>query len=262
MKQYHHRFRLLSLKTDTASPTVPEPDISQAGFTIIELLIATLVFSMVIIVILYGVLDFTHAYYSGVNSSSTQDTARNIMNTIAQSVEFSGSDITTTPTTLPAAGGLVSFCAGGTTYVYNWGVEYDASTGPSSTNAGLYAIAGGCQTLPFAISGGQELLADHMRITYLSVTQSPANARLYTITLGLAYGGGDLLCNASDTNHPGGCLPGATQNSVSASVVGNSSYADGPENDVQCLRITGSQFCARAGLSTTVSLRVANSALN
>lgn len=262
MKQYHHNFGLFRHQTDIPCHVVAEPDMPQAGFTIIELLIATLVFSMVIMVILYGVLDFTHAYYSGVNSSSTQDTARNIMNTVAQSIEFSGSDITTTPATFPAAGNLVSFCAGGTTYVYSWGVEYNSSTGPSSTNAGLYAITGGCQTLPFAISGGQELLANHMRITDLTVTQSPANARLYTITLGLAYGDGNLLCNASDTNHPGGCLPGATQNTATASVVGNSSYAGGPENDVQCLRITGSQFCAHAGLSTTVSLRVANSALN
>src|SRR5262249_25193419 len=74
------------------------PDSRQAGFTIVELMVATLVFSTILIVITYGVLSFTRAYYNGVTNSTTQDTARNIISTISQAVEFNGSGINVTPT--------------------------------------------------------------------------------------------------------------------------------------------------------------------
>jgi hypothetical protein len=217
---------------------------------------------MVIIVILYGVLSFTHAYYSGVNASTTQDTARSIVDTITQSIEFSGSNISPTPSTLPAPGSLVTFCVGGDTFVYLWGVAYSNTTTLSAQNPGLYMTPGACGTYTIPSNSGRELLGNDMRITYLTVTQVPSNSRLFTIQLGLAYGDGDLLCNASKLSNPGGCLPNATLNLPSATVVGDSAYSGGAVNDVECRQTTGSQFCAHAGLSTTVSLRVTGSALN
>jgi type II secretory pathway pseudopilin PulG len=239
---------------------------TENGFTIVELLIATTIFSMVIIVILYGVLSFTHAYYSGVNNTTTQGTARTVLNTIAQSIEFSGNSIVTTPVSLPAPGNPVAFCAGDATYIYDWGTAYSSAAPLSSTNAGLYVAPGSCNTTapyPIPIPNGRELLSDNMRITYLTVSQSTAGSRLYTISLGLAYGDKDLLCNASrnGSGSGGGCLRGDALNTQDI-VVGNSAYVGGPENDVECRQTTGWQFCAHAGLSTTVSLRVAGGALN
>ena len=49
---------------------------SQSGFTIVELMIATLVFAMVLLVITVGVMSFTRAYYRGINQSNTQRVAR------------------------------------------------------------------------------------------------------------------------------------------------------------------------------------------
>jgi prepilin-type N-terminal cleavage/methylation domain-containing protein len=233
--------------------------LDQAGFTIIELLIATVVFSMVIVVILYGVLSFTHAYYSGIDASTTQDTARNVLNSIADSIEFSGDTINRTPFTFPGAGGQVYFCAGGMTYVYNWGQMYGGT--PSLSNPGLYATPGSC-VVPGSIptANGQELLAPNMRVTILTVTPNSTN-RLYNIILGLAYGTGDLLCNVSKGSAAGGCNPNASLNSSTANVtVDPTDLTD--TNDIECRRTTGSEFCAHAGLSTTVSLRVAGSALN
>jgi prepilin-type N-terminal cleavage/methylation domain-containing protein len=62
----------------------------QDGFTVVELLIATVVFTMVLLVITSGVTHFTHAYYKGVHQSSTQTTSRNVINTIAQNIQYGG----------------------------------------------------------------------------------------------------------------------------------------------------------------------------
>lgn len=226
----------------------------QAGFTIIELLIATTVFSMVLMVLLYGVLSFTHAYYSGVNSSTTQDATRTVINTVAQAVEFSGNTITPTPAS-QTAGRPYYFCAGGNTYYFILGSMYDGAT-PSSTDPGLFMDPGICTATPnFSATGAKEMLGANMRVTYLNLAQSATNTRLYTVSLGIAYGAADLLCNVSQDGHAGGCLPGDTVNGPSASVAGTNA------NDVVCKQAAGSQFCAHAGLSTTVSLRVSNGAL-
>lgn len=223
-----------------------------------ELMIATVIFSMVTLVIVYGVLSFTNAYYAGVNSSTTQDTARGILDTVTQAIELSGDPIVpTTPVTGPGTN-IYYFCAGGNTYYFDEGYMYGSS--PSASNPGLYEVSG-CTPTPTDFSSGRELLGPKMRITYLSVTQSDpaANPALYNVVLSIAYGDSDLLCNASGgATPPVGCLSTDALNpdSQTLAIVGKSAYQGGPENDVQCRQTTGSQFCAHAGLSATVSLRV------
>jgi len=239
----------------TRKTALQKKSTSQQGFTIVELLIATTVFSLVLLVILYGVLSFTHAYYGGVNRSSTQNSARSIINAVAEGIEFSGSTIVVSH---QVSGNGYAFCAGGSTYYYTVGVMYTGT--PSAGNAGLYYVPGTClsSTAPNftnPVTGSRELLNNNMRVTYFSVAQSPSAARVYTVSLGIAYGYSDLLCSVSGNGSTGGCLGGDGLNSTTASVVGTSA------TDVQCKQVTGSEFCAHAGLSTTVSLRVSNGAL-
>ena len=180
-------------KTDTNS--------NESGFTIVELMIATVVFSLVLLVIIYGVLNFSRAYYGGVNSTATQSTTRSIVNTTAQAIEFSGNFIVPSAAVVGHAN-TYYFCAGGNTYYYIQGVEYTglSLTDPSFLNApGLFVQPGSCTNSPDPTKpGSKELLSANMRITYLQVTQDPTNARLFTIQLGLAYGDGDLLCTAHE----------------------------------------------------------------
>lgn len=231
--------------------------LAQEGFTIVELMIATLVFSMVLMVIIYGVLSFSHAYFAGVNSSATQTTARNIINDVSQSIQFSGNTIT--PTTLDTAPGYPPnayyFCAGNATYYFIQGAMYDGAT-PTKTNPGLFMQPGACTDKPnFAASGSKELLAASMRIPYLSVAKADPLGRLYTVQTSVAFGDSDLLCNVSKNGSAGGCMPGNALNTQGVSVKGTG------VNDIECHQVAGSQFCAHAGLSTTVSLRVANNEL-
>jgi prepilin-type N-terminal cleavage/methylation domain-containing protein len=231
----------------------------QAGFTIVELMVATAVFSLVLVVILYGVLSFSHAYYSGVNSTAIQNTARSITNSVSQAIEFSGNEIT--PVT-NISGSTNYFCVGGATYYYAVGAMYDGAS-PSAADPGLYMIPGICSNTPsIPAAGGKELLGTDMRITYLDVSQSSANMqltspRLYNVALGLTFGQSDLLCNISKngSGNKGDCLKNTSQYSQGVAVTGT-----GP-NDVVCRLVTGYEFCAHAGLSTTVSLRVDNSDL-
>jgi len=239
-------------------------ELNQLGFTIVELMIATVVFSMVMLVIVYGVLSFSHDYYDGITSSTTQDTARNIINSITQSIEFSGMSIVPTPSSLPGAGNEVYFCAGGSTYAYDWGTMYTGALSPS--NLGLYEITGMCK-LPAAADistaqsngTGKELLSPNMRVTVLTVSSDPTG-RLYTVTLGVAYGGSDLLCNQSKTGQ-GSCASSGTPNPAGQTITTNPNAVDNV-GDVQCRNATGFEFCAHAGLSTTVALRVSSGALN
>lgn len=227
---------------------------AQDGFTIVELMIATLVFSMVLMVIIYGVLSFSHAYFSGVNSSATQTTARTIINTVSQAIEFSGNTITPTKAVVGHPNAFY-FCAGDSTYYFIQGAMYDGAT-PSVSDPGLFMQPGACTNSPnFAAAGSKELLAASMRIPYLTVTQADALGRLYSVKTSVAFGDSDLLCNVSKNGSAGGCLKGNALNTQGVIIKGTG------VNDVECHQISGSQFCAHAGLSTTVSLRVANNEL-
>lgn len=234
---------------------------NQWGFTIVELMIATMVFSTILLVITIGVMSFTHSYYKGVNSSTTQGVARNAIDTIANAIQLSGTSVVGTD-------GHPSdphsyFCAGGNVYIFIPGVQYLGDPA-SSTNPGLYSVpeSNGCSvpaSSPF--TGGSQLLAKHMRIASLTVTPATdaTQAYTYTIAIRLAYSSGgvvghdgeDLLCSPSlGTSQPGSCTD-STGNLPSFAVP-----------DLTCKSQTGSQFCAISALSTTVVQRVANSGLS
>lgn len=221
---------------------------SQQGFTIVELLIATVVFSVVLLIITVGVLNFTHAYYSGINSSNTQDTARSIVNSITQAVEFSGTTISPTKPVSPGAA-TYYFCADNNTFVFTPGLLYNADK-PSAANPGLYqAATNACDPTSVNYSQGRELLGENMRVVLLSVA-SGAEPRTYTVGVRLAYGDDDLLC--APRSAQGSCSSGTV---LSTQQIAN-------HDDVTCRLQTGFQFCAVAGLTTTVALRVSSSVLS
>jgi hypothetical protein len=78
--------------------------------------------------------------------------------------------------------------------------------------------------------------------------------------LGIAYGDSDLLCNQSKTGQ-GGCVPTDTENPMGRTITTNPSSVNNV-SDVECRDTAGFEFCAHAGLSTTVALRVASGVLN
>lgn len=196
------------------------------GFTIIELMIATLVFSVILTVITMGVMSFTSRYYKGSNASTTQNATQNIIDTISQAIQFGTATIQPTATTNNY------FCAGGYVFTYDKGVFYTGS------QTGLYMAPMGsvCSSVT---SGGRQLLGKNMRITNLAVSSLGAGSHLYKVTMSLAFGANDLLCSPSQ---PSSCTGG--------------SMTFWPVSDIRCKTTTGSQFCATSTLTTTVEQRI------
>ena len=205
------------------------------GFTIVELMIATLVFATILSIITAGVISFSNRYYKGVNASDTQNTAQTALDTITQAIQFGTGAVVT------ARLGDGFFCAGGLNFTFAKGQQYTGIAG----QRGLYVSpdAGTCSGVQ--TSGGRQLLAKNMRITNLAVNPAGGATGLYSVDLTVAYGDADLLCNA-DT--PGDCTGAPTHI--------ESYFTSNNVPNVTCRSGAGSQFCAASRLKTTVQKRV------
>lgn len=208
------------------------------GFTIVELLVATLVFSVVLVLITIGVIQFNKQYYRGVTESNTQTAARAIIDDVSQAIQFSGDEITSP---IGSNGAVKGFCIGNQRYSYLPGWQL-VDSGPDSakhqtTHAVVRDTPGSCAGLNAQdFSGnvsGTELLGPHMRVAKLDVKHVSGSSDLYTITVRVAYGDDDLLYSPSGDG-AGPAAPDATCHYGWA----------------------GTQFCAVAELSTTVEKRV------
>lgn len=192
-----------------------------SGFTIVELMIATAVFSVILVAITVGVLHFSAQYYKGVYTSETQNVARDITDEVANAVKYGADE----PETSTDTAGQIVFCAGGYVFVTVLGEQYTESNGTK----GLYMQpknAAGC-TVPTGTVGRKQLLAKNMRVAALKFTQ--VNDNLYTLQITVAYGDDDLLTQTSDSNFSGA---------------------------VQCKIGAGSEYCAVSSLVTSMEKRI------
>lgn len=206
----------------------------QSGFTIVELMIATMVFSVILTVITMGVISFSNRYYKGVHASTVQNTTRAIMDNITQGIQFG------TATVTPSSGNNF-FCAGGSVFMFDAnGVMFTGSSG----QRGVYVTPktiDPCQNQP--MTGGRQLLGNRMRVTFLSVSKLPGFRDMYQVRLAVAYGDDDVLCAPS---LPQGCLVTASYTSTN--------FINRP--DVACKPGNGSQYCAVSRLTANVEKRV------
>jgi hypothetical protein len=180
---------------------------AQQGFTVIEFMIATFVFSTILIVVTTGVIYFTNGYYRGINSSTTQTTVRNATDIITQSIQFGSAQVV-----LPqnvADGSQNWFCAGGYIFTYKTGVLYRDGENSLEDRPGLYMRPmkdAACTRLAAAdFIGGQQLLGNNMRVTHLSLKPQVGD-ELYELQLKIAYGEDDLL--TATTGSTVQCRPG------------------------------------------------------
>lgn len=211
----------------------------QEGFTVVELMIATLVFSVILTVITMGVLSFSNRYYKAVNASTTQNTTRTVIDTIGQAIQFGSAQV------VPTDPSKTYFCAGGNVFMFD-------STRPKYTGApgqiGLYmapmdgTVLAGSSCHTQSTSGARQLLGENMRLTNLEVVMTSPG--VYNVSVAIAYGDNDLLCVPS--------LHGCT----AAANYTNNDFKNQPSTT--CRQITGSQFCATSKATTTVSKRLTN----
>jgi len=191
----------------------------QKGFTLVELLIATAVFSIVLIVFLAAFLRISQLFYKGVNMARTQETARNVIQSISDDVQFYQQ---------PPVIKTGYFCVGIHRYKYFIGQQVD------STHSGIVRedVGSGCPALDTNGTNSQEMLDPGMQVNKLFPPTCVSDR--CNMSVRIVFYGGD--------------------NSVLVSPSGVSPAWKAP--DAQCSgSVGGTQYCAVADYSSTVLQR-------
>jgi prepilin-type N-terminal cleavage/methylation domain-containing protein len=224
---------------------------SNQGFTVVELTIATAVFAIVLLIVSMSLLQIGKTYYKGITSAQTQDASRSIIDSLAQSIQFSDGSVSGPSAT--SGTNTYYICAGQTRYTYVVGKQLTDNV-PSSdqTKTALLTdtFSGSCNNpLGFPTSNITEQLSPSMRIALLQIctpgdvacpTPTPANSGLYSITIRVVYGDRDLLCSPAIGDCSSLAVPPLSEMTAA---------------DLSCKKGIGSQFCAVSQLSTTVQAR-------
>ncbi len=223
---------------------------SQKGFTILELMIATVVFSVLLLGAATMLVQIGRLYYKGVVTSRTQETVRGISDEVSRAIQFSSNNFEVSGTTLPVqntAGDTVTvqaFCIGNNRYSYIINGQVNSSGTYSTYEPGdkqqnwvpraLWRDARPETCAPLDItqtnlaSDGKEMLGEGMRLFRLDPPQEiDANAGLVTFRVGVAYGADNELLDLDTPN--------------TATCVGSG---------------LGSQWCATSELNTTLFRRI------
>jgi prepilin-type N-terminal cleavage/methylation domain-containing protein len=212
----------------------------QSGFTIIELLVATTIFSIVLMVILASFLQIGRMYYKGISVNNTQEAARSIIENLTNDIRLSSGY---------QDGGIYAgahyFCLGLHRYIYN--INHIPITSTDITNPTptvpkgvvVSTIGGSCQSP--AVSAGskpQQLLGPDMQLNDMSVTPM---AGMYRIHVHIIFYGSDKTVFNSTAN------PDDTAADHAAAI---------NDPDARCSgNLLSTQFCAVADLNTTVATR-------
>lgn len=224
----------------------------QHGFTIIELLFATVVFSVILLLCLASLIQIGKLYYKGVTTSQTQETARNVMDEISQSIQLSAAAVTQSSFSGGpdiASGASYSgytgyFCIGDLRYSY--AIDRALTDGTPSFKEIKHVLwvdkVKDCakQATPIAPTidltqtnpggtDGRELLGAHMRLLRLNLTQPVAATDVWKVDLDIGYGDDDLfMTDTSVTPHNKHCKTAEA----------------------------GTQFCATSELTTIINRRL------
>ena len=202
---------------------------NDSGFTIIELMIATAVFSLILVVITFSVIKFTNSYYKSSYQSATQSSTRNIVEAVTSAVQFGKSTISAgNSADAAAAGSNQFFCAGGYVFVYKKFDMYQKG------DVGMYSQPMGstdCATSATLSSADRvQYMGERMRITYLSFLPNGGGAQ---ISVKLAYG-----------------------DDLSPSLFTDGGEGVGRGKNVQCRPEMGNEYCAVSSMSATATSRV------
>lgn len=194
------------------------PRRDQRGFTIIELMIATTVLSVLLLLASFGILRIGQIYYKGVLTTRTQDVARTAVEDISRTVQTGGNkNVKHIPPATPGSG-LGVICIGQIryTYVLNAQLITDGMPGSDQTKNGMWVDtirAGQCQPIsalkmknddnpslgdpnippaPY-VAQGRELLGANMRLVHVDVTNTTQGSVLpVRVNIKIAYGESDL----------------------------------------------------------------------
>ena len=235
--------------------------LESAGFTIIELMIATAVFAIILVITTTTIIGISDSYIKGSTQDQTQQSARQALTDISQDIQFSQVN-GTTAVTASSSPDVYYFCVGNNVYVYTLDKELSSNTGSAqyspyvlvryqSTTDGCPAASSIPNITTTAPSTQfEELLSANERLGQLTVTKNSGNG--YVINITVAFGDNDLL---NDT-----CTGGTTVNPITQNnnINGDTTQCPGskPNYNYECESGSDSSFCAVSTLTTTVEPRI------
>jgi Tfp pilus assembly major pilin PilA len=181
--------------------------INEEGFTILELLIATAVFSSILLLCAIAIVQVGRTFYKGATVNKVQDTTRLVTEDIVQAIQF-GTTGSGFRRTAGVVGGVQSLCLGEIRYTYITtsalgvgGYQHilwkDRVASNDLCNGVFPAAATPNLTAAVPSASGKELLGDTMRIPVLNV---PAPiGEIWTVTVTAAYGQDNVFTDNSFT---------------------------------------------------------------
>ncbi|HEY4963379.1 MAG TPA: type II secretion system protein [Candidatus Saccharimonadales bacterium] len=200
----------------------------QHGFTIVELLIATTVFSIVLTGLVYAVLFVSDNFIRGSVQTQAQETARSIEQRMSQDIQLNGATISS-GYTITIGGQTYNFlCIGNARYSYLLYTEQTPITPSSILQIQNFTSCTNPTSSP--TSPVKSLVGNTMRLSSFGVTQV-GTSNLYQINVGIVYG------------------PNTQVNQVPASGPPPYTYNCGTS-------VTQGFFCAIANLNTVVQQRI------
>jgi len=215
----------------------------QSGFTILELMIATVIVSIILLLVTSVMISLQNLYYKGVNQESVQNDVRNITDQVSQEIQDTNATEGTAVQTasLPysvTVNGVTSHematCIGSVQYLYVIGPEVGTATKQAMWRDST--PGSGCgKTAPNIITtdpsdGGTEYVASGARLTDFQINPPTPGDSNYAIYVSVAIGN-DNVINLNNN---------ATNNDYGAA----------------CIDASGNQFCATASLQTEVGQRL------
>lgn len=195
---------------------------SQSGFTILELMISTVIFSVLLLGAASLLVQIGRMYYKGVVSSRTQDTTRTIADDISRTLQFGGEkivkdspsyiDVTTPRGTVR----IHAFCIGKVRYSYiiDGQVSGEVTTyepGDRRQNFVPHALWRDESEAPVDCaprniltdtddSNGREMLGEGMRLFQFSAPTDNELTGLASFRIGVVYGRDSDLIEFTNTS--------------------------------------------------------------
>lgn len=201
----------------------------QKGFTLVELLIATTVFSIILLAASAALVQVGRLYYKGVIASRVQNTARTVMDDISRSVQFSDGSYTPVPNDPDAPSStppIQAYCVGNVRYTYVLGMQvnnkipsgiFNSAEYPNQIRHALWQDEIGAEQCsdqlpqlqkadPYegytAPKKGRELLGNGMRLQSFTLSRLADQDDVFNVGVTVIYGDDDLL---NDPANPTAC---------------------------------------------------------
>ncbi len=213
---------------------------SQKGFTIIELMIATGVFSVILLVVTSGIIRIGQTYYKNIISNKTQENVRTVSEDISRTIQLARGQ-------KRDVAGQTQFCIGDMRYTYTLNQKVNTSdvSAPRALTAEKISPSASCGTTPPVAANVRELLGNNMRLLRFKVDPADADQKTWNVDIRIAYGDDDLLTAYNDDGTP----------LNAADLLNDIDRANCKSG------VAGASFCATAQLDTVVKRRLINNTL-